>query len=251
VALVVEGRQAEDQRQRLQEQLYHADRLATLGKLTAGFAHELNEPLGSILGFAQLARDAAGLPPQVGSDLDKILKASLHAREIIKKLMFFGRQTPPGMVAVDLNETVREGLSFIEPRITSQRIRVIQQLDPNLPRVIADRGQILQVLVNLTVNATQAMPEGGTLTLTTRSEADKVLLGVEDTGVGMSEEILRQIFVPFFTTKDVGQGTGLGLSVVHGIVSAHGGAITVTSEPGQGSRFEVRLPAAGANHERT
>jgi len=115
---------------------------------------------------------------------------------------------------------------------------------------VGDPGQLLQVLVNLTVNATQAMPEGGDLTVTTRARDGNVFLAVEDTGCGMSEEILEQIFVPFFTTKDVGQGMGLGLSVVHGIVSAHGGSISVTSEPGKGSRFDVRLPAAGANHER-
>ncbi len=250
VALVVEGRQAEEQRTRLQEQLYHADRLATLGKLTAGVAHELNEPLGGILGFAQLARDAQGLPAQVAKDLDKIVKAALHVREIIKKLMFFGRQTPPGMVEVDLNNTIHEGFSFIEPRIASQRIRLVYRLDPELPKVIADPGQMLQVIVNLMVNAAQAMPDGGELTLATRAGDDTVCVSVEDTGIGMSEETLKQIFVPFFTTKEVGQGTGLGLSVVHGIVTAHGGAISVTSLPGIGSKFEVRLPAAGASHER-
>jgi two-component system, NtrC family, sensor kinase len=249
VAMVVEGRRAEEQRQRLQEQLYHADRLATIGKLTAGVAHELNEPLGGILGFAQLARDARGLPGQVSQDLDKIVRAALHAREIIKKLMFFGRQTPPGMVPVDLNETVREGLSFLEPRVGTQKIRIVQQLEPSIPHVVADPGQVLQVLVNLMVNAAQAMPDGGEMTLRTWSDDAGVHLIVEDTGVGMTDDVLKQIFVPFFTTKDVGQGTGLGLSVAHGIVSAHGGTITVTSQPGKGSRFEVRLPAAGVSNE--
>jgi signal transduction histidine kinase len=251
ISLIVEGRRAEGQRARLREQLYHADRLATLGKLTAGVAHELNEPLGSILGFAQLAREAQGLPGQVADDLDKIVKAALHVREIIKKLMFFGRQTPPRMTSVDLNEAIREALSLMEPRAASQRVRVVQRLDPQSPLVIADPGQILQVLVNLMVNAIQAMPDGGDLTLSTRIGDEAVFLSVEDSGTGMSEEILKQIFVPFFTTKEVGQGTGLGLSVAHGIVTAHGGTISVVSEPGSGSKFEVRLPAAGARHERT
>ena len=174
IALIVEGRQTEEVRQRLQDQLFHADRLATLGKLTAGVAHELNEPLGSILGFAQLAREVPGLSDQASQDLDKIVKAALHVREIIKKLMFFGRQTPPGMVPVDLNQTIHEGLSFIQPRMASQRIRLVQRLDPNLPRVIADPGQILQVLVNLMVNASQAMPDGGELTVATESDGDGV-----------------------------------------------------------------------------
>ena len=155
------------------------------------------------------------------------MKASLHAREIIKKLMFFGRQTPPGIVSLDLNVVVEDALGFLQPQFTGQPVKLIRDLAPGLPRIMADPGQMQQVLVNLTVNAIQAMPEGGDLRIGTRVEGGSVLLIVEDTGHGMSEEVLRQLFVPFFTTKEVGQGTGLGLSVVHGIVTAHGGSIAV------------------------
>lgn len=242
VGLILEERRAAEDRRRLEEQLRHADRLATIGQLAAGVAHELNEPLGAILGFAQLARQSAGLADQAARDVDKILAAALHAREVVRKLMLFARQTPPRKGRFSLNELVEEGLYFLESRCERSGIVLERQVDPALSPITADRGQMQQVLVNLAVNAVQAMPGGGTLTLRTRQDAGHVFLVVEDTGVGMTEEVRSQLFVPFFTTKEVGQGTGLGLSVVHGIVSAHGGGVNVESRPGKGSRFEIRLP---------
>jgi len=239
----------EEENALLEQQLLHSERLATIGKLTAGIAHELNEPLGSILGFAQMVQGAGGLSEQSRRDVDRIIKASIHAREIIKKLMFFGRQTPPRKTAVDLNEVVENGIGLLEPRLASQKVRCAVLLASGLPQILADPGQIEQVAVNLIVNAIQAMPDGGDLTVRTYPEAAAVVLSVEDTGVGMPEAVLQQIFVPFFTTKDVGKGTGLGLSVVHGIVTAHGGRIDVESKVGEGSRFRVSFPIAGAHHE--
>ncbi len=241
--VIIERGQAAQERAKLEEQLRHADRLATIGQLSAGVAHELNEPLGNILGFAQLAQKCPGLPAQADQDLQKIVNASLHAREIIRKLMIFARQMPQQKTSINLNQVVGNGLSFLEARLAKGRITVVQRLAPNLPEVVADPSQVAQVLINLVVNAMQAMPEGGVLTVETQAAAHAVRLIVEDTGIGMSEEVLQQVFVPFFTTKEVGQGTGLGLSVVHGIVTAHGGTIKVASQAGQGSRFEVELPA--------
>jgi signal transduction histidine kinase len=249
LALLIERRQAEEEKLKFQEQLRHADRLATIGQLAAGVAHELNEPLSNILGFAQLANKCPGLPKQAEQDIDKIVKASLHAREVVKKLLIFARQMPPSKTLVNLNQIVKDGLYLLDPRFAKKGIDLALMLAPDLPEITADPAQLHQVLVNLIVNAVQAMPEGGRLTIRTLAHDDHLLLIVEDTGVGMSEEVLKQIFVPFFTTKDIGQGTGLGLSVVHGIVTAHGGSIKVESEPDKGSRFEVRLPVAegGAN----
>jgi len=249
VALIVERRRAEEERARLQEQLRHADRLATIGQLAAGVAHELNEPLGNILGFAQLARKSPGLPEQASKDVEKIVNSCLHARQVIQKLMMFARQTPPKKTMVNLNQIVQEGLYFLEARCTRQGIEVVRLLDPDLPEITADAGQLHQVLVNLTVNAIQAMPNGGKLFLKTTRLGDYISLVVEDTGMGMSEEVARRIFIPFFTTKDVGQGIGLGLSVVHGIVTGHRGSIQVHSKVGEGSRFEVLLPVAGPEDE--
>lgn len=245
VALIVERKQVEEDRSRLEDQLRHADRLATIGMLAAGVAHEMNEPVGNILGFAQLAKRCPGLPEPARHDLQKIEAASLHTREIIKKLLVFARQMPPQKVRVDLNQVVEEGLCFFESRCAKEGVELVRSLAPDLPKVLADPAQLNQVLVNLVVNALQAMPEGGKLTVETRARRGQVLLIVEDTGTGMGEEVLERIFVPFFTTKDIGQGTGLGLPVAHGIVTSHGGSLKVESEVGRGTRFEIPLPVAG------
>ena len=242
VALLIERRQAEEERRGLEEQLRHADRLATLGQLAAGVAHELNEPLANILGFAQLAHKTPGLPKQTAQDCDRIVNAALHAREVVKKLLIFGRQMPTRATRVNLNQIVAEGLYFLESRCAKEGIDLVRDLDPAVPETVADGSQLHQLAVNLIVNAIQAMPAGGRLTLRTRVRGDRIELTVEDTGVGMSPELMKQIFLPFFTTKDVGQGTGLGLAVVHGIVNSHGGSVDVESTEGVGSRFIVTLP---------
>ncbi len=245
MATFYERTKAEKEKASLHEQLRHADRLATIGQLAAGVAHELNEPLGNILGFAQLAKKTPGLPPQVEKDLKSIESASLHAREIIKKLMAFGRQIPPRKVPMNLNDLVTEGLTFFEARCEIAGIQLVRQLAADLPEITIDSGQLNQVLVNLVVNAIQAMPEGGTLTVGTHAVDEGICLRVEDTGMGMSEELTKQIFLPFFTTKDVNEGTGLGLAVVHGIVTSHGGKITVETDEGKGTRFLIHLPLIG------
>ena len=245
VALIVQRRETEEHKSHLQQQLIHADRLATIGQLAAGVAHELNEPLGSILGFAQLAKKCPELPSPAEHDIEKIVTASLYAREVIKKLMVFARQMPARRAQVDLNQVVEDGLYFLEARCTQAGIDVVRELAPIMPEITADPGQLKQVLVNLVVNATQAMPHGGTLTVSTWSSGSSVFLSVEDTGSGMSEGVVEKAFLPFFTTKDVNEGTGLGLAVVHGIVTSHGGSIDVESQVGQGTRFEIRLPLSG------
>ena len=242
VALVIERKQAEKEKLKLHNQLLHADRLATIGMLAAGVAHELNEPLGNILGFAQLAKKCPGLPESAGHDIGKIETASLHAREIIQKLLVFARQSQPHKTQVNLNQVVQDGLYFFEARCAKEGIELIRQLSPELPEIIADPGQLNQLLVNLVVNALQSMPGTGKITVQTRFSNNNVYLIVKDTGTGMSKEVLDKIFIPFFTTKDVGHGTGLGLPVVYGIVTAHGGTIDVKSEPGCGTQFEIQLP---------
>jgi two-component system NtrC family sensor kinase len=244
VALVIERKQAEKEQIKLHNQLLHADRLATIGMLAAGVAHELNEPLGNILGFAQLAKKCPGIPDSVEHDIGKIETASLYAREIIHKLLVFARQAQPHKTHVNLNQVVQDGLYFFEARCAKEGIELICLLSPDMPEITADPGQLNQLLVNLVVNSLQSMPGTGKITVQTRFSEHNVYLIVEDTGTGMNKEVLDKIFVPFFTTKDVGHGTGLGLPVVYGIVTAHGGTIDVKSEPGCGTRFEIQLPVS-------
>lgn len=246
VSMLVERREADQLHAKLEEQLRHADRLATIGQLAAGVAHEINEPLANVLGFAQLARKAPAIPEQVAADLDKIVKNCLHAREVIQKLLTFAHQMPPSMAALDLNQIVNDGLYFLESRCAKADIELVRQLDPDLPVIRADATQLHQVLINLVVNAIQAMPSGGKLSIRTSRQGDRVHLTVSDTGVGMSDDVKKNIFTPFFTTKDVDEGTGLGLAVVHGIVTSHGGTISVTSELGNGTTFDVELPFSPA-----
>ena len=242
VAFYIERQQAEEEKLKLQEQLRHADRLATIGQLSAGIAHELNEPLGNILGFAQLIEKCQELPEQTGKDIKKIIAASLHAREIIKKLMIFSRQMSPNKSRININNVVNEGLYILEARCAKEGIELIRELADDVPEIIADQSQLIQVLVNLVVNAIQAISNEGKVIIKTFASEGHVVLAVEDSGIGMTDDVKNQIFIPFFTTKDIDQGTGLGLSVVHGIVTLHQGSIEVKSVKPQGSIFLIKLP---------
>ena len=199
-----------------------------------------------VLGFAELAGQSPDLPDQVQRDLDRIIAAALHARETVRKMMVFARKAPLHKERVDLNALVADALCLLETRCARCGIEVREVLEAGLPALEVDAEQIYQVIINLTVNAVQAMPTGGRLTVTTRQGAQSVKLMVEDTGEGIDD--LDRIFDPFYTTKDVGEGTGLGLAVVDGIISSHDGTIEVESERGAGSRFVVSLPRSGTAH---
>lgn len=242
LSLVIKRASIEEEKQKLQTQLQHVERLAFVGELSAGIAHELNEPLGRVLGFAQLIKKAGSLNEQQSEDIERIIKASLYSREIIKKLMIFSRQMPQQITRINLNDIVHNILYFIDVRFQSRGITIIKQLDPALPVIYADEVQMSQVLVNLITNSVFAMPTGGEITVTTRKKENLVSLIVKDTGTGMTAAIRNKIFEPFFTTKPVGQGTGLGLSVVQGIVDSHGGKILVSSAVNKGTKFEIQLP---------
>ncbi len=246
VALFVERLNSKQEQETLREQLSHAERLITVGQLAAGVAHELNEPLGSILGFAQLLHKTPRLAAATREDLDKIIAATLHARGIIQKLMVFARQSSPQMTDVSLNTLIKDCVDLLWWRCEDEGVEVIYTLDNELPSVWADEAQIRQVVINLVANAIQAMPGGGTLSIQTQRRNHQVEFSIADNGIGISPDVLPKIFDPFFTTKEVDQGTGLGLSVVHGIVAAHGGEIKVTRNTPNGTRLCVRLPGRGA-----
>jgi len=242
LAIIIKRRDTEEEKINLKNQLHHADRLATVGELAAGVAHELNEPLGSIMGFAQLASKCTGLPQQAEKDLEKIVKSSLHAREIVKKLMSFSRVTQPEKKKTDINQLVEESIYFFKSRCNKEGIELSTTFEPDLPIILVDPVQIEQVLINIIVNAMQAMPEGGKLDIQTRSNNGNLNIIIKDTGHGMSKDVIEKIFNPFFTTKKNGKGIGLGLSVVKGIIDSHNGNIKVESKPDKGTQFEIILP---------
>jgi two-component system NtrC family sensor kinase len=242
LARIIAHRLYEDEKAKLVDQLRHTDRLAIIGQLSAAVAHEINEPLANVLGFAQLAMKCKDLPKQASEDIEKIVAASLHSREIVRKLLAFARQMPPKKSKISLNKVVEDVFHFLGSRCAKEGIDLEQSLSSDLQDIIADPGQLRQVLANLVVNSMHAMTRGGKLRIETFQSKDHVSLVVEDTGCGMTEEVRVRIFIPFFTTKDEDQGTGLGLPVVHGIVIAHGGSIQIESKVGYGTRFEIRLP---------
>ncbi len=230
-----------DENKEIESKLIHSDRLATLGTLAAGIAHELNDPLGSILGFSQLAIKSKNLPKEVEEDIKKIINSSLHAREIVRKLLFFSKQEKNKSVQININDLIKNGYFFLESRCAKESIEIVKVLDPNLPNINFDPIHVNQIIVNLFVNAMQAMPNGGKLLIRTILHNNKISLVIADTGIGMSEDVKKHIFEPFFTTKQE-MGTGLGLAVVHSIVKSYKGSINVESELGKGSKFEVIIP---------
>jgi signal transduction histidine kinase len=255
------------ERRRLMGELALAQKIESIGRLAGGVAHDFNNALTAITGSIELARRSASpqaiADPAVRSALDTVAQAADHATGLTRQLLAFARKQVLEPRIVDLNELVRNTQSMIA-RLVSERIDVRLHLDPNPCRVLVDPGQIEQVLVNLSVNARDAMPDGGRLTFATGSVnifpsdvtylADLkpgryAVLNLTDTGVGMDQSVQTHVFEPFYTTKGSGHGTGLGLATVHGIVKQHGGHILLYSEPGRGTSFRIFLPAAQAESE--
>ncbi|RLA85871.1 MAG: PAS domain-containing sensor histidine kinase [Deltaproteobacteria bacterium] len=234
---------------RLQEtqlQLLQSEKLRSLGEMAAGVAHEINNPLGGILLYASLLLEELSPEDQKRKDVERIVSEATRCKEIVKSLLEFARQSSPDKELVNVNSAINEGLLFLENQATFHNIRIVKELDPGLPPVYGNVGQLKQVFMNIMLNAVDAMHGEGTLTIRTSlsQDAREVIISFTDTGVGIPKEILPRIFDPFFTTKEVGKGTGLGLSVSYGIVKEHGGRIEVESEVGKGSTFRVILPAA-------
>lgn len=242
LSVIIERKLYEKEKAEIKEQLQDADRLSMMGQLAGSVAHELNEPLTSILGFAQLAESSPGLPEQAAADIEKIIGVSLHAREIVRKLLMFARKMPARESFVELNQVVAEALGFFEHRCNKEGVTVTLDLKTDMEPIEADPGQLRQVAANLLVNAMQAMPSGGNLTLTTFETDKQVGFSVQDDGPGMDKEILDKIFIPFYTTKPAGKGTGLGLPVARDIINSHGGTIEVVSIKGSHTKVTVLLP---------
>lgn len=233
------------EQQRLQKELVRREKLAMLGELAAMVAHEVNNPLDGLQNATRIIRRNPTDTEQNCKLLD-LMDAGLYRIEmIVRRLLGMSRVEPLKLEPVQVQEICDEALMFVRPRLERGRIEVVRDLPENLGAVPADRGQLAQVLINLMLNAADAMPGGGRLTLRGRQGPDgMVVLEIADTGKGISAEHLPHIFEPFYTTKGEGKGTGLGLSVAAGILEAHNGQVEVVSELDKGTIFRIRLPAA-------
>ena len=226
-----------------QRQLTQADKLASVGRLAAGVAHEINNPLTGVLSYASLLRKRLKEDASACEDLDVIVRETVRCRGIIRELLDFARPAVPARKPMDLNDVVRRAVSVVMTQLTLNQVDLKLDLAADLPMAHADANQIQQVVVNLLLNAGDAIgAEGGSIRVATRpGPSSSIEFQLEDSGRGIPSEDLPRIFEPFFTTKG-NQGTGLGLAVSWGLVEAHGGSLDVQSEPGHGTRFTLRLP---------
>ena len=258
----VERKLAEEAKKSLEVQLHQAQKLESLGTLASGIAHDINNILGIISGHASLLEGQPADAPTIRKRVEAITKASMRGTNLVKQMLTFARKSDVLMDSIALNDVVDEVAKLLH-EILPRTIVVVPRLDDTLPPIQGDATHVHQVILNLCVNARDAMPDGGTLTISTYRETgealrpehpkataqDYVVLSVADSGTGMDKEMQRRIFEPFFTTKGRDKGTGLGLSVVFGIMESHSGFVTVQSEPGKGSTFRCYFPLSAAKKE--
>jgi C4-dicarboxylate-specific signal transduction histidine kinase len=243
-----EVRRREQELRTKQEQLVQAGKLATLGELSTGIAHELNNPLNNIGLFVGNAIDQIEMHEQDRGRIVRHLRQAMQqvrkATEIITHLRTFGRAAPVGREAVRVNEVIERALSLMAEQLRLRQIRVERRLSPADPSVLGSPIQLEQVFINLLTNARDALMESPrrVIQIATGEAADAVTITVADTGPGIPEGLEARIFDPFFTTKEVGKGTGLGLAITYGIIKDHGGTITLINQPGRGATFQIRLP---------
>lgn len=255
---VTETRRAEEERKRLEERLHQSQKLEAVGRLAGGVAHDFNNILTSILGHADLVSADLGPDHPMNPELQEVAKACNRAASLVEQLLAFGRKQVVKPTEVDLDAAVDDAIKMLK-RVLGEDVRLVTDLCADPTCVVMDRGQLDQILVNLAVNARDAMPQGGTLSITTGTETldappvgrediefvpgEYAFLRVTDTGTGMDPDTVEHAFEPFFTTKETGKGTGLGLATVYGIVKQNDGYVWVDSEVGAGTTFEVYLPA--------
>lgn len=232
-----------DTLQNTQDQLVQSEKLASLGQLAAGVAHELNNPLGTILLYSDIVKKELSPESPYSEDLEVIVNETKRCKSIVAALLEFARQNQVIAQPTNLNNLILSIIELHLKRCEANSVEVHLKLDPSLPSVQADPNQITQVLINLIENALDAMPEGGRLYICSRNEPPgMVTLEFEDTGIGILPEHLNKLFTPFFTTKQPGKGTGLGLAIIYGIIKMHRGQIFVASEVGRGTKFTIQLP---------
>jgi len=242
------------ERTKLEGQLAHGERLASIGVLAAGVAHEINNPLASILAAVESLRRWVTRTPELSTEraeyaselIDLLERETERARDTTGKLMMLAQPYQVAPTWTDVNQAMRDTLSLLGYEMRKQGVRPVEDFDTDMPPVWARASGIRGVLMNLCLNAVQAMPDGGTLTLRSRRAGERMVhLIVEDTGSGIEPQHIEQIWDAFFTTKPVGKGTGLGLSISQRVIARHGGSIRVDSSPGKGARFTIEIPVQG------
>jgi two-component system NtrC family sensor kinase len=223
-------------------QLSQSAKLASIGRLAAGIAHEINNPLTGVLTFAHLLQQSDKIDEQSKEDLGVIIRETTRVRGIVRGLLDFARESPPQKQWIDVNDVIMQTTTLVKSQKEFHKVTIVEDLGSGLPSILGDKNQLQQVFLNISLNACEAMEGGGTLKISTALDDGNVHVAFQDTGCGIKEEHLDDIFEPFFTTKPPTKGTGLGLSVSYGIVQRHGGTIEVESAVGKGSTFTVVLP---------
>jgi two-component system NtrC family sensor kinase len=234
-----------------QVQLLQAEKMASLGKLAAGVAHQINNPLGGITLFAKLMLEEYELEKGAQEDLNRILRDAERARNTVKELLEFTRQTRHLMRPNNINEALTRTLFLLENQTLFQNIDLQKDFQKDLPLVSSDAQQLYHLMMNIILNAAQAMDGNGILSLKTyyREKQDRVYIEISDTGPGIPEKSLPHVFEPFFTTKEEGKGTGLGLSLAYNIVESHGGRMSAKNNPDKGATFKIELPSVSKDQK--
>ncbi|WP_276166122.1 sensor histidine kinase [Zobellia alginiliquefaciens] len=238
---LLERKQIRESEAKVKRQMERTDRLHILGEITAGIAHELNTPLANILGFTELLKERIDDSGAV-RDLDKIVENTIFSREIVKKLMFFACEMPQEMQPVELNKMIESTLKLLTPSLRTKNIKLTKKFGSDDIRLRADKVQFTQVLFNLVMNAIYYSPVKGTVGVSVVEKGKKIQICISDEGEGIDPKIEDKVFEPFFTTKPLGEGSGLGLSVVHGIISSHKGTIQHRPNKPKGTVFVLDFP---------
>jgi two-component system NtrC family sensor kinase len=236
--------------QQVQDQLVRAGKMAALGELAAGVAHEINNPLTGVLTFSSLMLKKVDETNPWKKDLENIVQQTTRCRNIVRGLLDFARQRKPDKKECDIHTLIERTVTLVENQAPFQNIQIVKNFGTDMPMLYVDADQIQQVFMNIILNAADAMTgNGGTLTIQTELRDGMVEVSFTDTGCGMSKEHLSKVFTPFFTTKETGKGTGLGLAISYGIIQSHSGDIEAESEVGKGSTFRIKLPVEKENEE--
>ena len=242
VGNLLERKQIKDNEDVIRRKMEHTDRLSVLGEITAGMAHELNTPLANILGFSELLKTRIKNDPQANRDLDKIINSAIFSREVVKKLMFFACEMPQQIILVDIIPIITNAVNLMEPSLKKKKIDCDLQFEPDSIFISVDTIQLTQVVFNLVLNAIYFSPVKGSIGISINEKEEYVELAIMDQGPGIDPKISERIFEPFYSTKPIGEGAGLGLSVVHGIVKSHNGTLTYLPNKPKGAIFVVEFP---------